>query len=78
MSNFSINPAIIAASIAGTGIGGAVGFMSKGEQLENQGASFGRQLGGSLAGGFKSSLIGAGIGAGVGGTGVALRKILGK
>jgi hypothetical protein len=78
MSNPNINPAIIAAGIARAGIGSAVGFMTKGEELERQGAGFGRQLGGSLAGGFKTGLIGTGIGIGVGGTGVALRKILGK
>ena len=33
--NFNISPAIIAATVAGSGIGSAVGFMSKGEQAEN-------------------------------------------
>lgn len=74
----NVNPAIVAASIAGAGIGTATGFMVKGEKLENQGASINQQLGGSLVGGLEGALIGTGIGAGVSGTAVALRSILRK
>jgi hypothetical protein len=76
--NFNISPAIIAATIAGSGIGSAVGFMSKGEQAENQGASTSAQFKQSSFGGLSGGFVGAGIGLGVSGTAVALKKILGK
>lgn len=71
-------PSMIAAGIAGNGIGTAIGFMTKGETLENQGATVGQQFGGSLIGGFSGGLVGTGIGLGVSGTAVALKKILKK
>ena len=74
----NIPPAIIASAIAGGGIGTAAGFMTKGEELENRGASEFKQLTGSLSGGFSGGIVGAGIGVGVSGTAVALKKILGK
>lgn len=78
MAKANIPPAIIAAGIAGAGIGTATGFMTKGEKLENQGASTFQQFTGSTVGGLSGGLIGTGIGVGVGGTAVALKKILGK
>lgn len=74
----NVNPGIIAAGIAGGGIGTAVGFMTKGEELENAGASEFQQLTGSTVGGLQKGAIGAGIGVGVSGTAIALKKILGK
>lgn len=71
-------PSMVAAGIAGASAGGALGFMTKGEELENQGATFGQQLGGSLSGGLRSGIGGAGIGLGVSGTAVALKSILKK
>jgi hypothetical protein len=72
------HPGLIAASIAGGGIGVAAGVMNKGEQLENYGASDGRVIMGSITGGITYGLAGAGIGIGTAGTVMALRKILGK
>ena len=72
------HPGIIAAAIAGGTIGIGAGFMTKGEDLENQGANGFKQLTGSLGGGLYGGVIGTGIGAGVGGTTWALRKVLGK
>ena len=69
---------MVAASIAGGGIGLAKGFMTKGEVLENQGATPMQQLGGGLAGGIGQGLVGAGIGLGISGTAVALKNILKK
>lgn len=74
----NVPPAMIAAGIAGAGIGTAYGFMSKGEQLENMGASGLQQLGGSVAGGVTNGVAGAGIGIGAAGTAMALKHILGK
>lgn len=71
-------PSMIAAGIAGASTGGALGFMNKGEELENQGATFGQQLSGSLGGGLKSGIVGGGIGLGISGTAVALKTILKK
>lgn len=70
------HPGIVAASIAGGTIGLGVGFMTKGEELENQGAGEFKQFFGSIGGGIYDGAIGAGIGAGVGGTAWALRKVL--
>ena len=74
----NVSPAIIAASIAGGGIGLAGGTMVKGQKLEEQGASEFDQLVKPLGTGITTGLIGAGIGAGVSGTAVALKKVLGK
>jgi hypothetical protein len=71
-------PSMVAAGIAGAGIGVAAGFMTKGETLENQGASPMQQLGGGIAGGIGGGVAGAGIGIGVSGTAVALKHILKK
>lgn len=74
----NVSPALIAAGIAGGGIGTAVGFMTKGEELENMGASEMKQLTGSTVGGITHGIAGAGIGVGVSGTAIAIKKILGK
>lgn len=74
----NIHPGLIAASIAGGGIGTAAGIMTRGEELEKRGASEGKIIGGSLVGGLTHGVAGAGIGAGAAGTVLALKKILGK
>jgi hypothetical protein len=74
----NIPPAMIAAGIAGAGFGAAAGFMTKGEELENMGASGFKQVTGSAVGGITHGVAGAGIGVGVAGTTMALKKILGK
>lgn len=74
----NIPPAIIAASIAGGGIGTAAGFMARGEELENVGASGFQQLSGATVSGITHGVAGVGIGIGVAGTAMALKKILGK
>lgn len=73
-----IPPAMIAAMIAGGGIGTAAGFMTAGERLEEQGAPISKQLTGGIGNGIKDSLIGTGIGAGVSGTAIALKQIFRK
>ena len=72
------HPGIVAASIASGTIGSAIGFMTKGEELENQGATTLKQTTGAIGGGLYGGAIGAGIGAGLGGTALALKKVLGK
>lgn len=74
----NLPPAMIAAGIAGGGIGTVYGFMKKGEQLENMGAGGLRQLGGSVAGGVTNGVAGTGIGIGAAGTAMALKHILRK
>ena len=74
----NVHPGLIASTIAGSGIGIANGFMTKGEELENQGASGWQQLSGSTVSGFTHGMAGAGIGVGVSGAMIALKKILGK
>lgn len=74
----NIPPAMIAAGIAGGGIGAAIGVMSKGEELENMGATGFQQLGGSVVGGITHGIVGTGIGVGTAGTAMALKHILGK
>lgn len=74
----NIPPAIIAAGIAGGSIGTAAGFMTRGEALENVGASGWQQLGGATVSGITHGVAGAGIGVGVAGTAMAIKKILGK
>lgn len=71
-------PAMIAAMIAGGGIGTAAGFMTAGERLEEQGAPVSKQLTGGIGNGIKDGLIGTGIGAGVSGTAYALKTIFRK
>lgn len=71
-------PAMIAAMIAGGGIGTAAGFMTAGERLEEQGAPVSKQLTGGVGNGIKDGIIGTGIGAGVSGTALALKSILRK
>ena len=71
-------PAMIAAMIAGGGIGTAAGFMTAGERLEEQGAPVSKQLTGGIGNGIKDSLIGTGIGAGISGTAIALKQIFRK
>ena len=71
-------PAMIAAMIAGGGIGTAAGFMTPGERLEEQGAPVSKQLTGGIGNGIKDGLIGTGIGAGVSGTAYALKTIFRK
>ena len=73
-----IPPAMIAAMIAGGGIGTAAGFMTAGERLEEQGAPVSKQLTGGIGNGIKDGLIGTGIGAGVSGTAYALKTIFRK
>ena len=74
----NIPPALIAVGIAGAGIGTGIGFMTRGEELENMGASGWQQLGGSTVSGITHGLGGAGIGVGVAGTAMALKHILRK
>ena len=71
-------PAMIAAMIAGGGIGTAAGFMTAGERLEEQGTSVSKQLTGGIGNGIKDGLIGTGIGAGVSGTAYALKQVFRK
>lgn len=73
-----IPPAMIAAMIAGGGIGTAAGFMTAGERLEEQGAPVSKQLTGGIGNGIKDGLIGTGIGAGISGTAYALKTIFRK
>ena len=73
-----IPPSVIAAMVAGGGIGTAAGFMTAGERLEEQGAPVSKQLTGGISYGIKDGLIGAGIGAGVSGTAIALKQIFRK
>lgn len=74
----NVPPAMIAAGIAGGGIGTAAGIMSRGEELENMGATGFQQLGGSVVGGITHGIVGTGIGIGTAGTAIALKHILGK
>ena len=76
--NIKQHPGMIAAAIAGGGIGMSVGAMTKGETSEERGDSGLKQTGNFLYGGFTGSLVGTGIGLGVGGTASALKHILGK
>ena len=73
-----IPPSIIAAMVAGGGIGTAAGFMTAGERLEEQGAPVSKQLTGGIGNGIKDGLIGTGIGAGISGTAYALKQIFRK
>ena len=73
-----IPPSIIAAMVAGGGIGTTAGFMTAGERLEEQGAPVSKQLTGGIGNGIKDGLIGTGIGAGISGTAYALKTIFRK
>lgn len=72
------SPAMTAGLIAGGGIGFAQGFMTKGEELEDNGASGFKQFTGSTGQGIMHGVAGVGIGAGTVGTAMALKRILGK
>ena len=72
------HPGIIAATIAGSGIGLATGAMIRGERSEEHGDSGLQQTGQFLYGGITGGIIGTGIGAGIGGTASVLKYILGK
>ena len=72
------HPGIIAATIAGGGIGMAAGAMTRGERSEERGDSGLQQTGQFLYGGITSGIIGTGIGAGIGGTASVLKHILRK
>ena len=74
----NIPSAVIAAGIAGGGLGTVYGLMSKGERLESQGATDFQQITGSIGGGISGGIVGVGVGAGVSGTAMALKHILGK
>lgn len=76
--NKIISPALIAAGIAGGGIGTGVGFLSEGERLEKQGATGWEQFTGSIGDGIVGGLGGTAIGVGSASTVMALKKILGK
>lgn len=69
---------IIAATIAGGGIGLATGAMTKGERSKERGDSSLQQTGQFLYGGVTGGIVGTGIGIGIGGTASALKHILGK
>ena len=72
------HPGIIAATIAGGGIGLAIGAMTKSERSEENGDSSLQQTGQFLYGGITGGIVGTGIGVGIGGTASALKHILGK
>ena len=76
--NIKQYPGIIAATIAGGGIGLATGAMTRGERSEERGDSGLQQTGQFLYGGIAGGIVGAGIGVGVGGTASALKHILRK
>lgn len=73
-----IPPSVIAAMVAGGGIGTAAGFMTAGERLEEQSAPISNQLTGGIGNGIKDGLIGTGIGAGISGTAIALKQVFRK
>lgn len=76
--NMKQYPGIIAAMIAGGGMGMATGAMARGERSEEDGESGLQQTGQFLYGGITGGAVGTGIGASVGGTAYALKHILGK
>ena len=76
--NIKQYPGVIAAMIAGGGIGMATGAMTKGETSEERGDSGLQQTGQFLYGGVTGGIVGTGIGVGIGGTASALKHILGK
>ena len=76
--NIKQHPGMIAAAIAGGGIGMSVGAMAKGETSEERGDSGLQQTGQFLYGGITGGIVGTSIGIGIGGTASALKHILGK
>ena len=76
--NIKQYPGIIAATIAGGGVGLATGAMTRGERSEERGDSGFQQTGQFLYGGVIGGGIGAGVGIGIGGTASALKHILRK
>lgn len=76
--NKSKYPEIVAATIAGVGIGSVTNAMIKGERSEQEGDSDMKQIGNFALGGLSGGIIGGGIGLGVGGTAHALKQILRK
>ena len=76
--NIQKPPHLVASMIAGSGFGFAGGLMTKGEELENSGASEIQQIAGSISGGLKTGITGAAIGAGVSGTVGVLNTLLRK
>lgn len=65
-----------ASAIAGGSLGFAARFLTKGEELEDDGDSTFHQVTGGLGKGVISGATGVGIGAGTTGTIMALRGIL--
>lgn len=76
--NIKQHSGIIAATIAGGGIGMATGAMTRGERSEEHGDSGLQQTGQFIYGGITGGIVGTGIGVGIGGTASALKHILGK
>lgn len=72
------HPLVVAATIAGGGIGGIGDFMVEGEKSEDNGDGFVGQLGSSTTGFVKGGIKGTMIGGATTGTVAALRHILGK
>lgn len=76
--NIKQYPGVIAATIAGGGIGMSAGAMTRGERSEEYGDSGLQQTGQFLYGGITGGIVGTGIGVGIGGTAYALKHILRK
>ena len=76
--NIKQYPGIIAATIAGSGIGMAAGAMTRGEHSEERGDSGLQQTSQFIYGGITGGIVGTGIGVGVGGTASALKHIVRK
>lgn len=69
---------IKAGMIAGGSLGFAGGFMTRGQQLEEQGVSDFKQVSGGIANGLLTGVAGVGVGAGATTTAMALRGLLKK
>lgn len=72
------NDILKAGMIAGGSFGTAAGFMTKGEQLEEQGVSDIKQIVGGVTHGLLTGAVGVGVGAGSVAVASALRGILKK
>lgn len=72
------NDLLKAGMIAGGSLGAVGGFMTRGEELENNGASDIKQVAGGLAHGVFTGAIGVGVGAGSVAAASALRGIFKK
>lgn len=72
------HPGIVAAAIAGAGIGGVAGFMKSGEYAEEHGSSEWQQVTSSVSGILPGAAKGAMIGGIPAGTVAALKYVLGK